>query len=172
MQRLWMEYQCGALFKAVLDTFKTDFSVLHSKGKIVHCGYYTSLLVIIITTLTIMLRHAVSVKPRPTIRAVLIDLSGTVHVATQPTPGSPDAIQRLRDSSMPFRFCSNTSKESTAELCDKLARMGIETRDNEVWTSIGAVNSLLREKGARRCVLLIRTYHPCEMAKTHAGRSS
>src|SRR6266702_1917750 len=108
-----------------------------------------------------MLREAVSVAPRPAIRALLIDLSGTVHVAAQPTPGSPDAIQRLRASSIPFRFCSNTSKESTAALCDKLARMGIETRDNEVWTSIGAVNSLLRAKGVQRCVL--QTYHPREM---------
>ncbi|KAI9465869.1 HAD-like domain-containing protein [Lactarius psammicola] len=101
-----------------------------------------------------MLREAVLVTPRPAIRALLIDLSGTVHVAAQPTPGSPDAIQRLRASSIPFRFCSNTSKESTAALCDKLARMGIETRDNEVWTSIGAVNSLLRAKGVQRPLIL------------------
>ena len=53
---------------------------------------------------------------------------------------------------MPFRFCSNTSKESTATLRNKLAQMGIETRDNEVWTSIGAVNSLLRAKGLARYV--------------------
>ncbi|KAI9441392.1 HAD-like domain-containing protein [Lactarius indigo] len=101
-----------------------------------------------------MLQEAVSVAPRPAIRALLIDLSGTVHVATQPAPGSPDAIQRLRASSIPFRFCSNTSKESTAVLCDKLARMGIETYDNEVWTSIGAVNSLLRAKGVQRPLIL------------------
>ncbi|KAH9050254.1 HAD-like domain-containing protein [Lactarius hengduanensis] len=101
-----------------------------------------------------MLQEAVSVTPRPAIRALLIDLSGTVHVATQPTPGSPDAIQRLRASSIPFRFCSNTSKESTTTLRDKLARMGIETRDNEVWTSIGAVNSLLRAKGVQRPLIL------------------
>ncbi|KAH9177619.1 HAD-like domain-containing protein [Lactarius sanguifluus] len=101
-----------------------------------------------------MLQEAVSVIPRPAIRALLIDLSGTVHIAAQPTPGSPDAIQRLRASSIPFRFCSNTSKESTTALRDKLARMGIETRDNEVWTSIGAVNSLLRAKGVQRPFIL------------------
>ncbi len=97
-----------------------------------------------------MFREAMAVPRRPAIRALLIDLSGTVHIAAQPTPGSPDAIQRLRASSIPFRFCSNTSKESTAALRDGLARMGIETRDNEVWTSIGAVNSLLREKRVQR----------------------
>ncbi|KAI0254596.1 HAD-like domain-containing protein [Lactifluus subvellereus] len=92
--------------------------------------------------------------PRPAIRALLIDLSGTIHVATQPIPGAPHAIQRLRASSIPFRFCSNTSKESTGALRGQLAKMGIETHDNEVWTSIGAVNSLLRAKGLTRPFIL------------------
>ncbi len=81
---------------------------------------------------------------RPVIKALLIDLSGTVHVDTQPITKSPHAIQRLRASSMPFRFCSNTSKESTAEVREKLAKMGIETRDNEVWTSYDPLNTAFR----------------------------
>ena len=89
---------------------------------------------------------------RPAIKALLVDLSGTVHTDAQPITESPRAIQRLRASSIPFRFCSNTSKESTTSLREKLAQMGIETRDNEVWTSIGAVNSLLRAKGLTRYV--------------------
>lgn len=91
-------------------------------------------------------------RGRPVIKALLIDLSGTVHVDTQPIAKSPHVIQRLRASSIPFRFCSNTSKESTTEVREKLAKMGIETRDKEVWTSIGAVNSLLREKRLARYV--------------------
>jgi hypothetical protein len=31
--------------------------------------------------------------------------------------------------------------------------MGIETHDGEVWTSLGAVNSMLRAKGLARYVL-------------------
>jgi ribonucleotide monophosphatase NagD (HAD superfamily) len=89
---------------------------------------------------------------RQVIKALLIDLSGTVHIDTQPITESPHAIQRLRASSMPFRFCSNTSKESTAALRYKLAKMGIETGENEVWTSIGAVNSFLRAKRLVRYV--------------------
>jgi ribonucleotide monophosphatase NagD (HAD superfamily) len=89
---------------------------------------------------------------RPAIKALLVDLSGTIHTATQPIARSPDAIRRLRASSFPFRFCSNTSKESTASLRNKLTEMGIETLDDEVWTSIGALNSLLRAKGLGRYV--------------------
>lgn len=93
---------------------------------------------------------------RPAIKALLIDLSGTIHTATQPIARSPYAIRRLRASSFPFRFCSNTSKESTASLRNKLTKMGIETLDDEVWTSIGALNSLLRAKGLGRYVLFLR----------------
>ncbi|KAH9975464.1 hypothetical protein BGW80DRAFT_1486223, partial [Lactifluus volemus] len=84
-------------------------------------------------------RNRAAMAPRPTIRGLLIDLSGTIYTGTQPIPGSAHAIQRLRASSIPFRFCSITSKESTAALRSTLAKMGIETHDNEVRTSIGAV---------------------------------
>ncbi|KAH9965233.1 HAD-like domain-containing protein, partial [Russula dissimulans] len=91
---------------------------------------------------------------RPAIKALLIDLSGTIHTASQPIATSPRAIQRLRASTIPFRFCSNTSKESTGALRRQLTQLGIETRDDEVWTSIGAVNSLLRSKGVTRPFVL------------------
>ena len=152
--------ECGVDFGVV--TNNSDVRMHRVNLSKWYSGYSTSLVAIhqcisplvtiIVSLAIIMLRGAESAALRPTIRALLIDLSGTLHIATQPTPGSPDAIRRLRDSSIPFRFCSNTSKESTAALRDKLARMGIETHDNEVWTSIGAVNSLLRAKRVQRCV--------------------
>jgi hypothetical protein len=89
---------------------------------------------------------------RPAIKALLVDLSGTIHTATQPIARSPDAIRQLRASSFPFRFCSNTSKESTSSLRNTLTKMGIETHDDEVWTSIRALNTLLRAKGLARYV--------------------
>jgi len=109
---------------------------------------------------------------RPAIKALLIDLSGTVHTATRPIANSPDAIRRLRASPLPFRFCSNTSKESTASLRNKLAEMGIETRDDEVWTSLGAVNALLRTKGlARPLVLASESAEEECLRGIHAGPS-
>ncbi|KAI0066949.1 hypothetical protein BV25DRAFT_1795619 [Artomyces pyxidatus] len=87
---------------------------------------------------------------RPAIRAVLIDLSGTLHVGAKPTDGAARALQRLRDARVPFRFCSNTSKEATSVLKEKLAGMGLGPRDGELWTSVGAVKDVLRVKGVKR----------------------
>ncbi|KAF9646592.1 hypothetical protein BDM02DRAFT_3099639 [Thelephora ganbajun] len=93
------------------------------------------------------------------IRALLIDLSGTLHTESTPLPGAIQALQRLRASSIPFRFCSNTSKESTSSLCRKLRRIGFdipsETERKEVWTSVGAVRQLLEDRGLKRPYFLL-----------------
>ena len=98
--------------------------------------------------------------PRPFIRAILIDLSGTLHIGDTPTPGAVEALHRLRHvaSAPPFRFCSNTSKESGVALGGRLRGMGFEVRDSscgtvrEVWTSVGAVRRRVEERGLKRYV--------------------
>lgn len=88
---------------------------------------------------------------RPPLCALLIDISGTLLIGTAPTPGAAQALTRLRDANIPFRFCSNTSKESTTEICRKMREASMDVSpEEEVWTSVGAVNGLLKEKGIRR----------------------
>jgi ribonucleotide monophosphatase NagD (HAD superfamily) len=86
---------------------------------------------------------------------LLIDLSGTLHIGSNPTPGAVEALRKLRSAQIPFRFCSNTSKESTTVLCDTLRKIGFDVNTHhaaqqEVWTSIGAVKKLLVELGLKR----------------------
>ncbi|EPQ59855.1 hypothetical protein GLOTRDRAFT_56121 [Gloeophyllum trabeum ATCC 11539] len=94
--------------------------------------------------------------PRPQIVALLIDLSGTLHIGSDPVPRAVSAVQKLRQLNIPFRFCTNTSKESTNDLKDRLRRMGFEVRpgnngeQEEVWTSIGAVKRALTSKGLKK----------------------
>ncbi|KIM76977.1 hypothetical protein PILCRDRAFT_12342 [Piloderma croceum F 1598] len=97
--------------------------------------------------------------PRPVIRAILIDLSGTLHIGNTPTPRAIEALQRLRKAAVPFRFCSNTSKESTAALRRRLTSMGFEVKSDsnkeEMWTSIGAVHRRLEDMGLKRPYFLL-----------------
>lgn len=48
------------------------------------------------------------------VRALLVDLSGTLHVGDEATPGAAAALQALRQAGIAVRFVSNTSKESSA----------------------------------------------------------
>ena len=104
--------------------------------------------------------------PRPPIAALLIDLSGTLHIGSDPISGAQRAVQRLRAACVPFRFCSNTSKEGRRELRARLTAMGFDVHgsimdgthvgrrkeEEELWTSLGAVGEAARELGLRRCV--------------------
>ncbi|KAJ7022317.1 haloacid dehalogenase-like hydrolase domain-containing protein 2 [Mycena alexandri] len=72
-------------------------------------------------------------RPRPRLRALLIDISGTLHVGSKPTPSAIDA---------------NTSKESTHDVSQRLRKLGFEVQETpqagykgprEVWTSVGSV---------------------------------
>ena len=113
-------------------------------------------------------------RVRPPIRALLLDLSGTLHVGSIPTPGAVDALHRLRhetppnaDGPLPFKFCSNTSKEGRNELearlrgmgfglqCDAEHREDAKTQGREMWTSLGAVSALLKKRGLRRPYCLL-----------------
>ena len=87
---------------------------------------------------------------RPDIKAVLIDLSGTLHIGSTPTPNAVSALQRLRQARIPFRLTSNTSKESTSDLFERLSNMGFDVRREELWTSLGALKDVVVRKGLKR----------------------
>ncbi|KAI8846155.1 haloacid dehalogenase-like hydrolase domain-containing 2-like protein [Chytridium lagenaria] len=58
------------------------------------------------------------------VKAVLIDLSGTLHIETTVTPNAIPALQRLRDARLPIRFVTNTTKTSKTALVRQLNTMG------------------------------------------------
>ncbi|TFK53265.1 HAD-like protein [Heliocybe sulcata] len=96
--------------------------------------------------------------PRPHITALLIDLSGTLHIGSTPTPRAISALAKLRESQIPFRFCTNTSKESTEELGARLKGIGFDVRgeeEGEVWSSLGAVKRVLASRGVRKPYFLL-----------------
>ena len=110
------------------------------------------------------------VAKRPPIAALLLDVSGNLHVGSTPTPNAVDSFHRLRQSSIPFRLCSNASKESTSTLVRLLDEMGFGISElppgkdgsgdgsdkvlppHLVWTSIGAVAQVLKSMGLKRYV--------------------
>ncbi len=60
------------------------------------------------------------------IRALLIDLSGTVHVDAEAIEGAVEAVIKLRNAKIPFKFVTNTTKESSRRLFQRLVKMGFK----------------------------------------------
>ncbi|KAI8092700.1 HAD-like domain-containing protein [Halteromyces radiatus] len=83
------------------------------------------------------------------IKALLIDLSGTVHIDAKVIPGAIEAIKKLRINHIPFRFATNTTKVSSRKLVEKLNGLGFQVNDTDVFTSLSACRDLIRSKQLR-----------------------
>ncbi|BES99780.1 unnamed protein product [Nesidiocoris tenuis] len=80
------------------------------------------------------------------IQAVLIDLSGTLHVENQATPGAVEALQRLRATDLKLKFVTNTTKESRRFLFDRLRQLGFKIDLDEIFTSLSAACDLIKRE--------------------------
>jgi HAD superfamily hydrolase (TIGR01458 family) len=87
--------------------------------------------------------------PSSSIHAVLIDLSGTLHIGDQVIPGAVQAVQRLRDAGKRVRFLTNTSTTSSTGLLQKLHDMGFHVAQEELLTSVLATRNYLMQHNLR-----------------------
>ncbi|KAI1280471.1 Haloacid dehalogenase-like hydrolase domain-containing protein 2 [Halotydeus destructor] len=81
-----------------------------------------------------------------TAKAVLIDLSGTIHIDDLAIQGAVGAIKRLRSANLAVRFATNTTKESQRLLHQRLTRLGFDIKPSEIFTSLTAARDLLVER--------------------------
>ncbi|KAI8329055.1 HAD-like domain-containing protein [Chlamydoabsidia padenii] len=88
------------------------------------------------------------------VKALLIDLSGTVHIDTKVIPGAVEAIQQLRAKNIPFRFATNTTKVSSRQLVEKLNGMNFQLNTQDVFTSLSACRDMIKDKQLRPLLLM------------------
>jgi len=88
------------------------------------------------------------------IKGVLIDLSGTVHIDKVLVDGSKEAIMKLQQRGMLYKFVTNTTKESLQSLHDKLQSLQLDVRKDDIFTSLTAAKKLVVEKGYRPHLML------------------
>ena len=84
------------------------------------------------------------------IRALLLDLDGTLYGESGPVAGAVDALATLRRRGVPFRCVTNTTRRSRRLLAERLAGYGFDIRPDEIVTAVMAAVALLRERGTRR----------------------
>jgi HAD superfamily hydrolase (TIGR01450 family) len=79
--------------------------------------------------------------------AFLVDLDGVVYVGEEPVRGAVEALERLRDRGVTFRFVTNNSSQTRAEIQSKLAGMGIEVDRNTIVSAAWATLQYLHDQG-------------------------
>lgn len=93
---------------------------------------------------------------RSTTRGVLLDLDGTVwDDALSPYDGAAEAVAQLRESGLPVRFVTNTTRLSRAALAGMLSERGVPAEVDDVFTATLAGVIWLRERGLKRVAVLL-----------------
>ncbi|MGH7533701.1 MAG: TIGR01458 family HAD-type hydrolase [Gemmatimonadales bacterium] len=81
--------------------------------------------------------------------AYLFDLDGTLYTDAGPVPGAVEALERLKETRVPFRFITNTSRRPRAAIVERLRSYGFPASAEHVMTAVLAAAELVRLRGHR-----------------------
>lgn len=95
------------------------------------------------------------------IRGVLCDLSGVLYLADQLVPGARDALISLRAAGLPVRFVTNVTRMPKVRILQKLAGLGLDVDEEDLFTPVSAARDYLRRQGLHAHLLV----HPELMAE-------
>lgn len=81
------------------------------------------------------------------INGFLIDLAGVVYQGSEPVPGSIDAVARLKEAGIPFRFLTNTTSRPKRSILAKLEDIGLPVESEDIFTPAEAARAHIIEHG-------------------------
>ncbi len=91
----------------------------------------------------------------PPVRAVLLDIDGTLSLHRVPIPGAAATLAWLRDRGMQFRVTTNIDSQSPEAVCADLNGAGLEVEPGAVFTPVVAALRYLERRPSERCHLLL-----------------
>ncbi|KAH8094778.1 hypothetical protein DFH11DRAFT_1555240 [Phellopilus nigrolimitatus] len=91
----------------------------------------------------------------PAIRALLIDLSGTLHIASAPTTAAAAALSRVAGGARRALLQQHQPGDRARALREQLSSLGFDVRDGELWTSLGALMEVVRKIKLQRPYALL-----------------
>ena len=94
----------------------------------------------------IPLPQTIKASPNPgenAAKAVLLDIEGVICVGEDILPGSLDAIGRIRDLGVPYKFITNTTRRPRRQIAADLARLGVDAAEEDVFAPAIAARELL-----------------------------
>lgn len=86
---------------------------------------------------------------------LLIDLDGTLYHGSNRIEGADRLIAALREANMAYRYVTNNSTSTPAEVADRLTAMGIPAFPEEVCTSAQAAAGYVAERSPGASVFVI-----------------
>ncbi len=88
------------------------------------------------------------------IKAIVLDLDGTVYNGENLVDNALEAINSLRHRGFEIYFCTNNSTQTRQKIADKLLHLGIETTSDSIYSAGYAAAHYLVTAGIRQVSLL------------------
>src|SRR5205814_194699 len=92
-----------------------------------------------------------------TIRGILLDIDGVLHVSIQPIAGAADTLRWLDQHGYRTCFVTNTTTASRATLAQRLAAIGLPLTEQHLITApVATANYIRQHYPGKRCWLLTK----------------
>ncbi|GAB1604009.1 phospholysine phosphohistidine inorganic pyrophosphate phosphatase-like [Argonauta hians] len=92
------------------------------------------------------------------VKGLLLDITGVLYESTEgggrAIEGSVEALQRLKKSGIPVRFCTNENANTRKALTEKLQKFGFELECSQIFSPVPAACSVLKDRGLRPLLLV------------------
>jgi len=88
------------------------------------------------------------------IKLVIFDLDGVIYRGNSLLPGAKETIEKLRMRGKYIAFLTNNSTRTRYQYKRKLSRLGIKARIEEIFTSAWGTANFLKNKGARKALVI------------------
>lgn len=90
------------------------------------------------------------------LKALLLDLDGTLYVGDTALPGAITAVDQLRKRGVPIRYLTNTTSKPRDHIVGHAAALGLEIDPSHLYTPPLVARDVLQNDGHRRCHFLLR----------------
>jgi len=88
------------------------------------------------------------------IKAIFLDLDGTIYLGGEPIEGALDFLDRLNESGIKRFFLSNNSSKSVSQYLERLTSMGIPAVEEDILLSTHDLLSWLKREGVSETYLV------------------
>jgi HAD superfamily hydrolase (TIGR01457 family) len=89
------------------------------------------------------------------IRALLLDLDGTVFRGKTAIPGAEKTLEKLREMGFKLFFLTNGNNKTRAQYVQKLKKMGLHAKKDEVYSSAYATAEYVKDNHPKKSVYCI-----------------
>jgi len=87
------------------------------------------------------------------INAILCDIGGVLYVGNEPINGAVEAVKKMKEH-YAVRFLTNTTQKTSAQIVEKLQKMGFDIESDEIITALDVTKMFLKSKKSSAKFLL------------------